>query len=76
MGYVNPRVDTLLDRFNVAVEPHQQAQAASELVREVMSDAAFIPLYWEAHPVIAVDGIKATSQPQNAGWDAFQWDRS
>jgi peptide/nickel transport system substrate-binding protein len=75
MGYVNPRVDVLLDRFNVAVEPHEQAQVASELVRELMGDAAFIPLYWEAHPVIAVTGIKATTQPQNAGWDAFQWDK-
>ncbi|MEA2638689.1 MAG: peptide/nickel transport system substrate-binding protein [Chloroflexota bacterium] len=75
MGYVNPRVDGLLDRIAVAVEPTDRAQVARELAQELMGDAAVIPLYWEAHPVIAAPGVKATTQPNNAGWDAFTWDK-
>ncbi len=75
MGYVNPRVDALLDRLALAVESREQASVSRELLQEALGDAAFIPLYWEAHPVVAVAGVQPLIEPNNAGWDAFTWDK-
>jgi len=76
MGYANAKVDGLIDRLTLAVEPRDQAQITRDLLQEVLGDAAYIPLYWEAHPIIFWNGVKATTQTENAGWDAFTWDKS
>jgi peptide/nickel transport system substrate-binding protein len=75
MGYVNPGVDVLLDRLALAVEARDQASVSRELLQEALGDAAFIPLYWEAHPVVAVAGVSPLIEPNNSGWDAFVWDK-
>jgi peptide/nickel transport system substrate-binding protein len=75
MGYVNPAVDVLLDRFALAVEPRDQAAVTRDLVRESLDDAAFIPLYWESHPVVMLAGVRAAIEANNAGWNAHEWDK-
>jgi peptide/nickel transport system substrate-binding protein len=75
MAYANPQVDALLDRFVVALDPTERATVARGLAQQLLGDAAVIPLYWEAHPVIAVAGVRANIEPNNAGWNAFEWSR-
>lgn len=75
MAYANPRADILLDRMATAVEPRDRAAVSRELANELLGDAAFIPLYWEAHPVVMVAGVQPRIEPNNAGWDAFTWDK-
>ena len=75
MGYVNPRVDALLDRLALAIEPRDQAAVTRDLLQESLGDAAFIPLYWEAHPVVMLAGVRAKIEPNNSGWNAAEWDK-
>ena len=75
MAYTNPRVDALLDRVAIAVDTRDRAVVSRELAQELLSEAAFIPLYWEAHPVVLVASVRPLIEPNNAGWNAFEWDK-
>ncbi len=46
-----------------------------EQVQIVMQDVAFVPLYWEPRPLVALSGVRADIHPYNVGWNAETWDK-
>lgn len=73
MAYRNARVDGLLDRLTTTIDPRASLAIDREMVQEVLGEAAFIPLYWEVRPVLALKEVRADISPHNGGWNAFEW---
>jgi len=74
-NYVNPRADQLLDQLATTIDPTARMPLLSEQVQTVMSDVAFIPLYWEPRPLLASRAVRADIHPYNVGWNAETWDK-
>jgi peptide/nickel transport system substrate-binding protein len=55
-GYSNPRVDAVLDRMVVTIDPAQRIQLHQELLREQGADLAVMPLYWDIRVIPALQG--------------------
>lgn len=63
-GYANPRVDDLLDRLQVTIDPRARVDLHRQLVEEETRDVAFFPIYWEVVPIFLARGITpAPSRP-------------
>jgi peptide/nickel transport system substrate-binding protein len=63
-GYINPRVDDLLDRLQVTIDPRARVDLHRQLVEEETRDLAFFPIYWEVVPIFLAKGITpAPSRP-------------
>ena len=72
-GYVNPKVDALIDRIVVTINADQQIQLQRQLLQEQMGDLATMPLFWDINvvPVLAsVQGLDTTI------WNIFHWDKA
>lgn len=75
-GYVNPRVDALLDALNAAIDPRQRIALHRELLQEQMGDVALFPLYWEVSPVLMLKGVRGPKVVRNeVTANIFEWDR-
>lgn len=70
-GYNNPRVDQLLDRYPVTVEPQVQLALEKDLLQEMIGDLGFIPLYWPVEPVVAVKGVNGIKGRD--AWNFHEW---
>ena len=69
-------VDALLDRVVVAIDPGERTALHRELLRTAMGDVSFIPLYWNADPVLAVKAVKGIRpEARSPTWNMFQWDK-
>jgi peptide/nickel transport system substrate-binding protein len=69
-GYSNARVDDLINRLLVTIEPAQQASLQRELLQEALNDVALIPLYWQTDPLLLLAPVRTFS------WHTFDWDKS
>jgi peptide/nickel transport system substrate-binding protein len=73
-GYSNPRVDQLLDRYPVTVEPHAQLALEKDLLQEMIGDLGFVPLYWPVEPVVVVKGVSGAKGRD--AWNFHEWTKS
>ena len=76
-GYSNPRFDELLDRLRVSINPQEQTQIHTELVREAFTDLAELPLYFQVTPLVVTAGWSGPlpGGPAALHWDFFGWDK-
>lgn len=74
-GYSNPRVDPLVDGLLVTVDARQRIELHRELVHEVMTDVALMPLYWIVRPVLVLGSVRGTVSAFATGWNLFGWDK-
>jgi peptide/nickel transport system substrate-binding protein len=75
-GYVNSKVDAILDRMYVTLDPRQRLDLHRQLLQEAMVDIAVMPLYWEIVPVLALKGVKGPKAVHNeATHNFFTWDK-
>jgi peptide/nickel transport system substrate-binding protein len=75
-GYVNPKVDELIDRLAQTIDGREQVGLHRELLQEQMTDIAFMPLYWEVLPILMVRGVSGPKHVRNfASQKAFTWTR-
>ncbi len=75
-GYSSARVDGLLDDLLVAIEPQRQVAVHRQLLQEVMSDVAFMPLYWVIRPVLVLGAVRGEVTAFATGWNIFEWDKA
>ena len=66
-GYSNPRVDALIDRILVTIDPRDQADLQRQLLQEGLGDVALIPLYWQTDPLLTLKPV------HNFTWHTFEW---
>ncbi len=75
-GYTNARVDGVLDRMFVTVDPRRRLDLHRELLQEAMGDVALMPLYWEIVPILAVKGVAGPKVVRNeATLNFFRWQK-
>ena len=76
-GYAKPRVDEVLDRLAVTIDPLERITLHRQLLQEQMGDVALMPLYWIADPVLALRGVKGIQDNSTveSTWNIFQWDK-
>jgi peptide/nickel transport system substrate-binding protein len=76
-GYINARVDDILDKLLVTIDPKTRLSLQGQLLREQMGDVALAPLYWEVLPILMVQGVTGPKQVRNeATGNIFDWDKS
>jgi len=75
-GYSSPRVDSLLDRLVVTIDPGERLILHRELLEAQMGDVALMPLWWEVSPVPMVRGLEGPIGGQvDVISDFFRWRR-
>jgi ABC-type transport system substrate-binding protein len=74
-GYTNPAVDALYDKLAVTIAPDERLALHKALLQEVLGDVAYIPLYWEYSPILALKGVRGVGGlVDNANtWSVFEW---
>lgn len=76
-GYVNPKVDTLLDGLLTTIDSKERLSLQRQLLVEQMGDVALAPLYWEVLPILMVQGVTGPKQVRNeATGNVFEWDKT
>jgi peptide/nickel transport system substrate-binding protein len=71
-GYVNPRVDALLDRLVGTIDPAQRVQLHRELLQEQMGDVALMPLYWRVAQSMVRGDVRNATRPDTS--NSHEWD--
>jgi peptide/nickel transport system substrate-binding protein len=79
-GYENPRADILFDQLASEFDASRRLDVHRQLLQEVMSDVAFIPLYWQIVAVLSVKGVRSHKMVSStlgsaSTWNFFDWDR-
>lgn len=75
-GYVNPAVDTLLDKLVAAFDERQQVDLHRQLLKEQIATVALMPLWWETESTLMRKGVKGPVFVRNtASWNIFDWDK-
>jgi peptide/nickel transport system substrate-binding protein len=69
-GYSNPRVDDLINRLLLTIEPVEQANLQRQLLQEALNDVALMPLYWQTDPLLMLRSVRGFT------WHTFEWDKS
>jgi len=73
-GFANRRVDGLLDQLQVTIDPGPRLALHGELLREVLTDIARMPLYWDVDPVLYLKGV--TGIQGRRPWNLLEWDKA
>lgn len=79
-GYDNPRADALFDQLGSEFDGNRRLALHRQLLQEVMSDVAIMPLYWQVVPVLALKGVRSHKMVSStlgsaSTWNFFDWDR-
>jgi len=75
-GYVNPKVDDIINRLSKTVDVREQIPIHRELLQEQMTDVAFMPLYWEVLPILMAKGVSGPKHVRNtAAQNMYYWNR-
>jgi len=75
LGYSNPQLDSLVERLQITIDPNQRNVLHRELIQLETSEVAFMPLYWEVLPVLALKGVKLPPYSNRTASNFAAWDR-
>jgi peptide/nickel transport system substrate-binding protein len=76
-GYANARMDDVLDRLQVTIDPGGQVAYQRQLLFEVMGDLPIMPLYWEVVAALvrpSVRGAIVAGPTMTA--NIYEWDKA
>ena len=74
-AYLNPQADALLQRLQTVVDPRERLPLIREHVQIMMTELAYMPLYWEPRAILQLKSVRGDIHPYNSGWNAFTWDK-
>jgi peptide/nickel transport system substrate-binding protein len=75
-GYTNPKVDAILDRLVIAINPSERVDLHRQLLQEGMGDVVLMPTFWEVVPILALKGITGPKVVRNeATANFYLWDK-
>ena len=71
-SYVNPQLDTLVDRLNTTLDTRARDDIFVEMERLVSADVAVGHLYYQVRPAVALSSVKGiTGYPYQ--WNVWEW---
>lgn len=76
-GYVNPRVDELLDRLDASIRPQEELRYWGDVWRIITDDATAMSLYFVPQPIAVRKGVTGVIPPNPSGstnWRVHLWD--
>lgn len=75
-GYVNPELDTLLDRVAIAIDPAEFQRLLGDVLQIQIGQLVVMPLFWDANPVLQLKGVKShPGAGQTTTWNFFEFDK-
>jgi peptide/nickel transport system substrate-binding protein len=75
-GYFNPKVDEILDKMAITIDPRERAALHRELLDEQMVDIGTMPIIWLTVPIIMSKGMTGPEYIINrATHHIWQWER-
>ncbi|MEA2640572.1 MAG: peptide/nickel transport system substrate-binding protein [Chloroflexota bacterium] len=74
-GYSNPKVDDLLSRLVVAIDPRETTNIQRDVAREIFTDVALIPLYIQVTPMLLREGVTGPVGGTYFNWNFHEWDK-
>jgi peptide/nickel transport system substrate-binding protein len=74
-AYSNPRVDDLLKRLALTIDERESAAIHRDLVVEISTDVAFIPLYFQVTPLLVTAGVAGPVGGTTGTWNIHEWDK-
>jgi peptide/nickel transport system substrate-binding protein len=74
-GYSNPAADALQDRLTITIDQREQLALQRQLLQEMMTDVAVMPLYWDVELVLATRAIKGDVTAVETGWNVVTWNK-
>lgn len=75
LGYVNPKVDQLIDALQVTIDPGERTRLHRELLQEQMGAVVVMPLYWEVVPSLLLKGVKPSPNGLRSLNNFVAWDK-
>jgi peptide/nickel transport system substrate-binding protein len=75
LGYSNPQVDQLVERLQSTIDPNQRNALHRELIQLETSEVAYMPLYWEVLPLMALKGVKVPQYSNRTAGNFIAWDK-
>ncbi|MBI4213134.1 MAG: hypothetical protein HY534_02395 [Chloroflexi bacterium] len=70
-GYNNPKVDGLLERYNVTIDSAVSLAIQREMLQEAMNDVAYMPIYFKTQATLVGEGV--TGPRGSSAWNFFEW---
>jgi peptide/nickel transport system substrate-binding protein len=70
--YVNPEMDSLLDRYFVTIARAERAQIANQIVNHMTSNVIPLPLFYDANAVVLGKRLHNVI-PGQVGWNSHEW---
>ncbi len=74
-AYSNPRVDGLLNRLALTIDAKESANVHRDLVVEVFTDLALLPLYYQVTPMLLKGGVVGPVGGTTVWWNIHEWDK-
>jgi ABC-type transport system substrate-binding protein len=74
-GYGNPRADALQDRIVATVDRSEQIRLQRELLQEMLTDVAIIPMFWDVELALVTRSVKGDVSAVETGWNIATWDK-
>jgi peptide/nickel transport system substrate-binding protein len=70
--YVNPEMDSLLDRYFVTIARAERAQIGRQIVQHMTTQVVPLPLFYDANAVVLGKRLSNVI-PAQVGWNAHEW---
>jgi len=74
-GYSSARVDALIERLAVTIDPRETVPLHRQLLQEGLGDVALIPLYFDVDAIVMLKGVKGPIGGTYVEWNFFEWDK-
>jgi ABC-type transport system substrate-binding protein len=74
-GYVNPQVDSLIERLALTIDPRQTIPLHRQLLQEALGDVALMPIYFDVDAIATAPGVKGPRGGTYVEWNFFEWDK-
>ena len=75
--YVNPEMDTLVERYQTTIAFEPRMEVARQIVRMQTDQLPVVPLFFDSWPSAAAPRMMNVGASANAGestWNVHQWD--
>ena len=68
-------MDDLLKRLALTIDERESANIHRDLVVEISTDVAFIPLYFQVTPLLVTAGVIGPVGGTTGTWNIHEWDK-
>ena len=75
-GYVNPAVDSTLERLAITIDQREAVALHRQLIQQAMGDIALMPMYFDVNPLLMVKGVKGPVGGTQLEWNFPVWDKA